>query len=179
MLDFRSTSPARTYPKVALTFADAKLTKITPEVQQGRQSLEAYLLAYLQFLQSAGHHVLFSLPNFDDEGLKPFIDFSQIAEFPLTLGEVHGVAIAKINEYLSASWLKAVMLAGAANGQPVDRPSISLAEYRSTWVLHDHSGLHFHLKFGAPQVAALCNDELVMTFVVDEVLFYEGEKFDE
>ena len=68
------------------------------------------------------------------------------------------------------------MLAGAQNGLPVDRPAISLAEYRSTWVLHDEN-VHFHLKFGAPQVAALCNDEILLYFFVDEALFYDGEDF--
>ena len=155
---------------------DAKLCKISPEAEQGKQALEAYLQGYLQFLRCAGHHVLFSLPDFDDDGERHLIDFSQIAHVLLNIQEVHGVSIEQINRYLSNSWLKAAMLAGAQNGQPIDRPAISLAEYRSTWVLHD-GGIHFHLKFGAPQVVALCNDEIIMTFVVDEVLFYDTEDF--
>lgn len=154
--------------------AEAKLR----ETDRSKQALESYLQGYLQLLQSAGHHVLFSLPNFDDDGQRPYLDFSQIAHILLNLEEVHGVSIEQINRYLSASWLKAAMLAGAQNGQPIDRPAISLAEYRSTWILHD-GDVHFHLKFGAPQVAALCNDEILMYFIVDEVLFYDSEDFEE
>jgi hypothetical protein len=161
----------------ALTlFADAKICKITPEAEQGKQALEAYLHGYLQLLSNAGHHVLFSLPDFNDDGEHVLIDFSQVAHTLYNLQEIHGVPIEQINRYLSTSWLKAALLAGAQNGQPVDRPAISLAEYRSTWVLHD-GGIHFHIKFGAPQVAALCNDEILMYFIADEVLFYKTEDF--
>ncbi|EKM54028.1 uncharacterized protein PHACADRAFT_257609 [Phanerochaete carnosa HHB-10118-sp] len=158
-------------------YKSAVLIDTAPKRQEReRQSLEIYLRTYLQFLQAAGHHVLFSLPDFNIENPNVLIDFSQAARVLLNISEVQGISIEQINRFLSTSWLKAAMLAGAQNGLPVDRPAISLAEYRSTWVLRDEN-IHFHLKFGAPQVAALCNDEILLYFLVDEALFYDGEDF--
>ena len=153
----------------------AKLIKAIPEIGSGWQAIEAYLQNYLYLLQSAGHHVLFSLPNFDDAGLRPYLDFSQIAYRLLDVEDVHGVAIEQINKYLSASWLSTLIL---ANKQSVDHSVVSLAEYRSTWAPQDVH-VHFHLNFGAPHVSALCDDEILMHFVLDDVRFYETADFED
>ena len=104
------------------------------------------------------------------------IDFSQAARTLLHIAEIQGVSIEQIDQYLNTAWLKTAMLAGAQNGDLVDRPSISLAEYRSTWIGHDED-IQFHLRFGAPHVAALCNEEILVYFTVDEALFYDSDDF--
>ena len=150
------------------------MIKAVPEIGLGRQAVEAYLQSYMHLLQSAGHHVLFSLPNFDDEGLRPYLDFSQIAYRLLGIEDVHGVAIEQINKYLSAAWLNTLIL---ANKQPIDYSVVSLAEYRSTWAQQDGYA-QFYLNFGAPHVSALCDDEILMHFVLDDVRFYETADFE-
>lgn len=59
-----------------------------------------------------------------------------------------------------------------------NRAGISLAEYKSTWS-SQHFGVQFHLLFGAPKVDALCSQEVVIYFTLDEVHFYDDEHFTE
>lgn len=121
--------------------------------------------------------MLFSLPNFSDLEEELKIDYSEVVDSPLHLQEVHGVAIADINRYLSTLWLKAAMLASGPEGQVLDRPGISLAEYRSTWI-SQRADIHFHFTFGTPEVVALCNDEVIVHYVIDEAYFYKSDNFE-
>ncbi|KIP08274.1 hypothetical protein PHLGIDRAFT_509076 [Phlebiopsis gigantea 11061_1 CR5-6] len=165
---------------VVLDLRSATLNKVEPELGSGRQAIETYLQNYLSLLQSAGHHVLFSLPNFGENTDAasrphgPYLDFSQIAYKLLGLEDVHNVSIQHINRYLSVAWLNALIL---ANKQPLNHPAVSLAEYRSTWAPQDDD-LYFSINFGAPYVDALCNDEILIYLVLDDVRFYETGDFD-
>lgn len=154
---------------------EAQLISVHPEVDAGTQALSFYLIHYLQLLQNAGHHVLFSLPDFDDDRLQVSIDFSTQGQTLLELEEVYGVSVEKINAFLSSSWLKSAML--VSGKKTADRPALSLAEYRSTWVLNDSSA-HFHVRLGAPRIKAVCNQEVILFFSVDEVQFYDTTDFD-
>ncbi|KAJ3554928.1 hypothetical protein NM688_g2854 [Phlebia brevispora] len=158
-------------------YTKAQLISVHPEIEGGSQALAFYLSQYLQLLQNAGHHVVFSLPDFDDDRLHVSIDFSTAGQSLLELDEVYGVSVEKINAFLSASWLKSAILASGRKGEIADRTLLSLAEYRSTWVLSDSTS-HFHVKLGAPRIRAVCNQEVILFFTVDEVLFYETTDFD-
>lgn len=161
---------------LVLDYRRAKLIGITPEVDaQSFQALEFYFRVYLVFLHCAGCHVLFTLPNFSDAKDELLIDYSEVIEHELRLQEVHGVAIADINRYLATSWLKAAMLASGPEGQVYDRPGISLAEFRSTW-LSQRAEINFYFTFGPPDVAALCSDEIIVHYVIDEALFFQYDK---
>ncbi|GJE96749.1 hypothetical protein PsYK624_129550 [Phanerochaete sordida] len=163
---------------LVLDYRRAKLAKIEPSVDQPSfQALEIYLRAYLSFLQAAGHHVFLSLPSFSDAEGGVDIHYSEVITHQSRLQEVHGVAITDINKYLSTAWLKAAMLASGPEGQIYDRPGISLAEYQSTW-LSQRSDVHFHFTFGPPEVSVLCNDEVVVNFVIDEASFYQSDNFE-
>ncbi|EKM54030.1 uncharacterized protein PHACADRAFT_257614 [Phanerochaete carnosa HHB-10118-sp] len=176
------TGSDHTIPLVVFDYRNAEIVHIEPEVVNGRQALEFYLGVYTKFLQSAGHHVLFSLPNFDDEpeGRRLLIDHSRDTQRKyvdmLGLTEVHDIAVTLINRYLSTTWLKAAMLVGAQSEKSLDRSQASIAEYANTWTAHE-GGAFFHVRFGAPEVAALCNDEIIVYFVIDEVFFYDSEDF--
>lgn len=133
---------------------------------------------YLDYLHHAGHHVLFSLPDFDDDRLDMIIDYSLESHVNHTLEaeihEVFGVSVEDINRNLSSKWLKSIM--DAADG--ADRKSVCLAEYRSTWTtIGERSGIQFHIKFGAPRVRVLCEREAVLYFKIDELLVYDGHDF--
>ena len=157
---------------------EAQLISVHPDIDSGRSAISFYIAQYLQLLQGAGHHVLFSLPDFDDDRAHVNIDFSTQGQTLLDLEEVYSISVEKINAFLSSSWLKSAMFAnGKSKGPVVDRPSLSLAEYRSTWVLNESSE-HFHIRLGAPRVKAVCGQEVILFFSVDEVLFYDTADFD-
>ncbi|THG96118.1 hypothetical protein EW026_g5654 [Hermanssonia centrifuga] len=162
---------------VILDYTKAQLLSVSSEVNNGRQALSVYLSEYLEFLQNAGNHVLFSLPDFDDDRLRVSIDFSTSGRPVLGIDSIFGISVEKINSYLQASWLKSAMLAGRGRGHSVDRTALSLAEYRSTWVASE-SLIHFHVTLGAPRIQALCGEEVVLFFTVDEVVFYESDDFE-
>ncbi|EKM50129.1 uncharacterized protein PHACADRAFT_153519 [Phanerochaete carnosa HHB-10118-sp] len=162
---------------VILNFPKAQLVQINSELEVGRQALAFYLSEYLLVLQSAGNHVLFSLPDFDDDRRRLFIDFSTYARSLLDVDEIYDISVEKINTFLSSSWLKAAMLAGGKNGPSADHAALSLAEYQSNWSLDESSNTHFHIKLGSPRIKALCNQEVVLYFVIDEVLFYDSKDF--
>lgn len=177
VLEFESASSQLTVKLLfAYHFAEAHLISVSRDLEGGREALGFYLSQYLKLLRNAGNHVLFSLPDFDDDRHRVTIDFSANAQALVDVDEVYGISVEKINTFLSSSWLKAAMLAGGKNGPSADRAAISLAEYRSTWVLGE-SNAHFHVKLGAPRVRALCGQEVVLYFVIDEVLFYDSQDF--
>ncbi|KAF8884777.1 hypothetical protein BD779DRAFT_1442896 [Infundibulicybe gibba] len=161
---------------MVLNFHSARLIS---KVNAGdREGLQFYMRRYLDYLHHAGHHVLFSLPDFDDDRLDMIIDYSLESHVNRTLDteihEVFGVSVEEINRSLSSKWLKAIM--DAADG--ADRNSICLAEYRSTWTtIGERSDVQFHIKFGAPRVRVLCEREAVLYFKIDELLVYEGHDF--
>ena len=69
-----------------------------------------YLLEYLRFLSKAGHHTLFSLPDFDDNDSSLRIDFSDVATRSVPVNDIHGISVIKINTFLSTAWMDAASL---------------------------------------------------------------------
>jgi hypothetical protein len=144
-------------------------------------SLEWYLKKYLTLLQSAGHHVRFDLPDFDNDQYKPHINYS-LATRALEHEElcadvaVHGVGELSINEYLRETWLDVISKAQGFCGEPpTDLLSSCLTEIKSTWL--GHADNHFHLRFSPPRVKALCKHEVVLYFTAAEVHFHHSEDF--
>lgn len=117
---------------------------------------------------------MFALPNFNQNMQSQFCDFSSIAACPPETEEIRGLPIDLINKYMSNSWWKAYDLASAQTAQLISPPAIYLAECRSTASSSHNRDTQFYLKFNAPQVAALCDDEVIVYFNVDEVLFYHA-----
>ncbi|KAJ7738254.1 hypothetical protein DFH07DRAFT_1064579 [Mycena maculata] len=140
-----------------------------------KDALAFYLLEYLRFLRSAGNHVLFNLPDFDDDKFSPKIDYSLVSK-ALEVEEfccdaVHDTSLSDINKILYDKWLMA-----AALGRPRDLLSICLAEISSTW-LNTSIDTHFHIRFGAPQIKALCSHEVLLYFSVEDIAFFESSDF--
>ncbi|KAF8884776.1 hypothetical protein BD779DRAFT_1739314 [Infundibulicybe gibba] len=164
---------------IQLMVLDFHSARLISRVNAGdREGLQFYMRRYFDYLHHAGHHVLFSLPDFDDDRLDIIIDYSLESHVGHTLDteihEVFGVSVEEINRSLSSKWLKAIM--DAADG--AKRSSICLAEYRSTWTaIGERSDVQFHIKFGAPRVRVLCEREAVLYFKIDELLVYEGHDF--
>ncbi|EIN11424.1 hypothetical protein PUNSTDRAFT_141793 [Punctularia strigosozonata HHB-11173 SS5] len=166
---------------MVLDYARAKMVLHPPAISSAtKAALSLYLKKYLDLLRHSGHHVLYSLPDFDDDQRKLTIDYALISAVNLiheTETEVHGVSLGRINNYLAHVWGKAAMLACGRHGLPDDLLSVCLAEFKSTWI-DLHTDAHFHVKFGAPKVKAICAREVLVTFVIDEILFYGSDDFD-
>ncbi|KAJ7337589.1 hypothetical protein DFH08DRAFT_877180 [Mycena albidolilacea] len=165
-----------------LDFSSAKMVLFRPDLPIGTaDSLEWYLKKYLTLLQSAGHHVRFDLPDFDNDQYKPHINYS-LATRALEHEElcadvaVHGVGELSINEYLRETWLDVISKAQGFCGEPpTDLLSSCLTEIKSTWL--GHLDNHFHLRFSPPRVKALCKHEVVLYFTAAEIHFHHSEDF--
>jgi hypothetical protein len=137
-----------------------------------------YMRSYLDFLEHAGHHVLFDLPDFDDDKYSPTIDYSVSSTLEdverLCSNElVHGIDPGDLNNFLHKTWLSLARL-----GHPKDQLSISLAEISSAWLLNASIDTKFHIQFGPPKVRALCGNEVILTFDLEKIAFFKGESVD-
>ncbi len=155
-----------------VTFKDDEV--MHPSVQE---ALTFYMRRYLEFLQHAGNHVLFDLPDFDDDKFKAKIDYSLHRE-PINLDDlcdgvtVFSADIKDMNEYLESQWMKAASL-----GRPQDCLSIALAEISSSWLMNAVIDNHFHVRFGAPKVRALCSHEVILYFDIQDIAFFRNSDF--
>ncbi|KAH9933134.1 uncharacterized protein BXZ73DRAFT_77301 [Epithele typhae] len=143
--------------------------------------LERHFLLYLRYLQAGGHHVLFFPPEFDEDDLRPNINFSLTTDSDsvITLDSILGVSTAAINNYLSLMWFTCVFMArarGEANQMVWDDRTF-LAGFKSWFIAPNrHSDWHFSVRFGKPQVRILCAREIILTFNLSEVTFYSHEE---
>lgn len=153
----------------------ASLIDIVSKESYNKEALSFYLLHYLNFLSSAGHDIIYSIPEFDNNNLSLSLDFSSITTSITTVSEIRGVSVEKINSFFSTSWLQAAMLAGTES--TATDIKASLAEYSSTSYPSWSGDFHFHVKLGAPRVEALCGQELVLYFMVDSLTVYESTDF--
>ncbi|KAF7354146.1 hypothetical protein MVEN_01102100 [Mycena venus] len=160
-----------------LDIDSAKLVMYKPSLSvKVKDALAFYLHEYLHFLRNAGNHVLFNLPDFDDDKFSPKIDYSLVSK-ALEVEEfccdtVHDTNLSEINKYMYEKWLMA-----AALGRPRDVLSVCLAEISSTWVMNTSIDTHFHIRFGAPQVKALCSHEVLLYFTLEDIAFFGSSDF--
>ncbi|PCH40165.1 hypothetical protein WOLCODRAFT_68457 [Wolfiporia cocos MD-104 SS10] len=161
---------------IVLNLPKAYLISISPVVSVGRDALAYYMSQYLTFLQSAGNHVLFSLPDFDDDRYRLTVDYTLMNATLFNVSEIHGISVEQINTYLSSEWLKAAMIIGSATAEITNWRDICAAEFRSYWTLDSESEVHFHIKLGAPRIKPVCSREAILIFSVDEVLFYDTDE---
>ena len=133
-----------------------------------------HLKGYLKFLQKAGHHILYCLPEFNDAGLRYTVDFSAAVEAFLGVDKVFHIPTQKINDYLAASWLNAILPSDTSGTPSSTGAGLALTQYLSTWSSTDF-GIHFDILFSAPTVKALCSQEVLVTFNIQTVSFYESK----
>ncbi|KDQ50335.1 hypothetical protein JAAARDRAFT_142195 [Jaapia argillacea MUCL 33604] len=170
---------------VVLDFSAAQLVSKV-DLNGPQDAIIFYLRKYLDLLQEAGHDVLFSLPEFDDDRLGLHIDHSidshSIQNFDPRCqpSSISGVSIGDVNDHLASKWLQAAIHAEDVERGYVelDRQAVCLAESRSTWLVGSEGwDTQFHVKFGAPEVKILCKREVSFHLKVDELMVYEGSDF--
>ncbi|KAF9822043.1 hypothetical protein IEO21_00037 [Rhodonia placenta] len=159
-----------------LDFSNAKLMSMAPSISMGKDTLLSYLVKYLEFLQSAGRHVFFSLPEFTARPSLT-INHSAMSSSSPDVQELQHVPIETINTQLALNWLKAAMDSIEPVGRAVDWPVINMAEFRGFWSPDEplSSEAQFQIRFGAPRIMGVCSQEAIMCFSLDEVSFYEGK----
>ncbi|KAH9937112.1 uncharacterized protein B0H18DRAFT_867006 [Fomitopsis serialis] len=161
---------------ITLNLLEATFLSASPPIEYSVDVLLLYLQRYLEFLQKAGNHVLFSLPNFEISRLPLTIDYTA-SRRDIVMGctELYGVHVSKINEQLKLTWTKAAVATaiGVSDGVATsDWKANSVAEYRGSWSIYQ-SDVRFHLKFGPPTVDAICSREAVLNLMLDKVLVFE------
>ncbi|KAF7366819.1 hypothetical protein MSAN_00940200 [Mycena sanguinolenta] len=159
--DSRIGNGANVIQMLILDFSSAQMILFKPF--GAPDALEWYLKQYLTFLQNAGHHVRYDLPDFDNDNYSLNINYSLVTRAldteELCAGvTVHGISEPRINEFLRDTWLDVVskakgLLWPAADGQALD------------------------IRFGPPRVRALCNHEVVLYFKGSKIHFYDSPDF--
>ena len=140
-----------------------------------KTALLFYMHKYLEFLQSAGHHTLYDLPDFEGK-FKAKIDYT-LQERPADLEvlsagvSIQGTNLQEVNAFLNRQWLTA-----ASSEQSEDPLSKCLAELSSSWLAHAETDTRFHIRFGPPKITALCQDELILCFDVEDVAFFKDSE---
>lgn len=175
-LDSKETTP---FLLLLLTFShltEATLYSVEPELPSGRDQLTKFMTQYLELLHSAGNHVLFSLPQFDQRATAGNVKYSLIGEteaYYEWMESMHGVTVDQINGYMSSIWLKSAMLArGSMTSDSTDWRPRCLAEFTRS-----EGDIHFRMQLGAPLVKILCEREIVIWFDIDELEFFEDGNF--
>ena len=121
-------------------------------------------------MQQCGGNFLHDVPysphgDTDYSILAPALDQSE----PYVVSQVHSVAVESINEYLYELWENAVRLV-----QSDDPLSICLAEIKSTSVTGYTAESHFFARFDAPEIKALCPQEVVLFFHLKDIVWFKS-----
>lgn len=153
----------------------AKLVSLRPDTGltgAAKTALLFYMHKYLEFLQSAGYHNLFDLPDFEGK-FKAKIDYA-LQERPADLEvlsagvSVQGTNLQEVNAFLNRQWLNA-----ASSERPEDPLSLCLVELNSAWLTNAGTESNFHIRFGPPKITALCQDELILCFDIEDIAFFK------
>lgn len=134
--------------------------------------MEDFLHGYFELLQNAGHHILHYLPDFNDSNFHHSSNFCSAVTNTTTVNRVWGIPTEKIDEYLSTAWLNALILSSILTETLSTGPSLSLSQYHNSWSLRS-SDSSLVISFSAPTVSAVCEQEVLISFNIDEVYYEE------
>jgi hypothetical protein len=141
------------------------------------EAMRFYMKQYFTFLQTSGNHVLFDLPDFDDNKYRPQIDYSLIHNNDLDdilqhldretklLGTVDCSLVVQFYKML---WQTAIGLREQRWGSL----EVCLASICSDWVIGSPVPAHFFINFNAPTVEVLCSEEVILSFNIKQLGFF-------
>ena len=156
---------------------DPKPCFISPSVDEAdREIVEHHLGEYLKLLQKACRHILFCLPEFDDAVSQYDFNFSSAIEKAKFEGvdSIFNIPTQSINDFRSISWRKSVASSDNSSSNGADR---ALAQHRRACNPHG-LGIHSDITFSAPTVQVVCAQEVLVTFNIQNISFYEGTHLD-
>ena len=139
--------------------------------------LTSYLTScYLPLLAKAGHHVIYSLPDFDNLAVTTsYIDYSFLREDSIIVDKIYDVNAKDINMYLRGLWFQAysyVLENGARENNIIQT---FLSEMRIP-VMDSNEKLPLKLVLGPMQVRLLCSKELILDINFQEAHILEDNK---
>ncbi|EKM52083.1 uncharacterized protein PHACADRAFT_151051 [Phanerochaete carnosa HHB-10118-sp] len=153
---------------------------------EAKSAFQVYLKHYLRFLQTSGNHVMFDLPDFDDNKHRPRIDYSVIRtegtdELRQLISKdikiLDHVDPALIAQFYQMHWQNA---SGKRNGPAWGKLDLCLATICSDWINGcTLENTHFFINFHSPTVEPLCNQEVIIKFNIKELGFFEKRGIDE
>ena len=162
--------------------AAAQLIDIQSEKAIGyetREALKVYMAKYLEFLRRAGNHVLFDLPDFDDDKYTNRIDYS-VHKDALALEKfcqgvtVKSIDVSDINAQLAKKWATAQRFALVGAEDPL---VTSLAVFTSQWLQDSNGDAHYFVEFSKPHVKALCGHEVILHLDISRVWLFDWPDF--
>ena len=140
-----------------------------------KEALAFYLRKYLDFLVHAGNHVLFDLPDFDDDKYQAKIDYATYEDNSVDLRAlcngvtVHDIDVKEVNDTFYFRWQNAAR----RTGRPTDALLLCLAEMSSVQLANCAIDRHFFIQFGIPTVETLCSREVILTFHINRIAFFK------
>ena len=160
----------------SISVTAARLVKVKSDVSLSadiERALKFYFERYLNFLQQGGVDILYNVPHTDDVQIDYTLQnvvFDRTEWF--TGLTVHSVEVRLINEYLAWKWQNAIRM-----GRPADHLSTCIAEISSAWVGNLTVNNHFFIRFGAPEVKAICPHEVLILFHVEDIAWFDSSNF--
>jgi hypothetical protein len=85
---------------------------------------------------------------------------------------VRGTSVSAINAHLRDAWLKVASLTHA----PADKLTMCLYELKTQWLGAGTDG-HYDIRFAPPTIKALCEDEVIVYYNIEELKVYEDAAF--
>ena len=152
---------------------------------EAKEALGWYMRQYLSFLQTSGNHVMFDLPDFDDNRYRPRIDYPLIRTADIDYLRklvLHDIKIfdkvdsALISQFYNMHWQNAC---GKRNGPAWGSLELCLATISSDWIIGPSIEEHFFINFKSPTVEPLCSHEVILKFNIKELGFFEKAGIDE
>ncbi|KAH9933200.1 uncharacterized protein BXZ73DRAFT_101162 [Epithele typhae] len=153
-----------------LDFKNSVLLSTFPHVSFGSVQLTRFLAGYLQLLQEAGNHVLFSPPKFGPYSPMMITDYALLdLSQAFFHNSIRGISVDQINTYLTSIWLKSSMLSyRGINGEKGNWPLRLLAQFNTRSYGQGTYG-RFRMGLEPPTVEIVCDKELIMYFNIDEL----------
>ncbi|THH00496.1 hypothetical protein EW145_g7068 [Phellinidium pouzarii] len=129
---------------------------------------------YLPTLKRAGHHVLYSLPDFDNlASTTAHTDYSVISKRTLSTDALFGVRVEEVNTFLRGLWLQAAAFIDEY-GLSADTVSKSLLAELHTPLMNGPDDMNLHLHFGPLYVQPLCKREVVLYLDIQDIYVHMG-----
>ena len=131
-----------------------------------------YLEAYIQHLTKAGHHVLCSLADFDDNGRERGVDFSSATAASYNHHmKAFKIDLGLVSKRIEHVWLEAALLAHEHDYEGKHEIDSFLSNITAAkWERRCRTHLPFDVEFSTPTVQLLCVREAILTFSLENII---------
>lgn len=150
-----------------------------------KEALRFYMKQYLCLVESAGNHVFFDLPDFDDNKHRPVSNYALIHDQGLdALRKEHSEDIKLLGELecsLLSRFYDMYWLTHSSQRSSVEAwgtLEICLATICSDWIIGSEMQKNFFINFNKPIIEPLCPHEVIIKFHIKELAFFGRANID-